>query len=81
MLDFYKYNNVLLQNKFQENIANNCDSIIGNLQQSYHCCTSVTYIQDVMSSSPILFGAMFYSTKTGKYLPIFMLSIMRLYFS
>ena len=36
MLALHKYNNGLLKNKFQENIANKCDSMINNSQQFYH---------------------------------------------
>ena len=55
--------------------------MINNSQQFYHWCTYGTNFQHVTSDLPILFGEMIYLGKTGKYLQIFMLSIMCLYFS
>ena len=66
MLYFHKYNEELQKNKFQENIANKCDTVFGYLQQFYHCCKHGTYSQHVMSDSPISILAIFYLNKNKK---------------
>ena len=74
MLYFCKDNSTVPYNKSQENISSNYVRIYDNSEQFCHCYLYGSYIQHQMSASPFTFRVMFYTTKTIKQLPTFMLS-------